>query len=406
MFQELNIKKYGSDFEDKIDKIEKKIPDVSNLVKKKTDFNTKITKVEGKIPNISGLSTSSELSSVKNKIPDIISLATSSALAALENKIPDITGLVTKADFDVKLKTISDRVTKNKSKHLLVENELKKLKAPDLSYFLGKSYFDADDGTQNLLVFQPARKCFKTFKNTAPIVFSPSDFIIEWKSKGLKDVIKCPDNSFAPALFTSTRPYPEFKRVYPKLNGSCLKQDKITFNHGFMVNIYIVYDLESNLNNIDPTIRNCLFGAVKLTKNNDIDKYKYSGYGIEFDSGGTFLFPDGSFGENLIFSLADMSSSVHANHKINNILVLGKGFIQGINDTTIYAEKTYSINFTKTKRKFCLSLHYNGDNSYLFVNGKEICKFKAKDSEIAPYPVCLGIISKDFSVDSMKKTGL
>ena len=97
-----------------------------------------------------------------------------------------------------------------------------------------------------------------------------------------------------------------------------------------------------------------------------------------------------------------MSSSVHA----NNILVLGNGFIQGINDTTIYAEKTYSINFTKTKRKFCLSLHYNGDNSYLFVNGKEICKFKAKDSEIAPYPLCLENISKDFSVDNMKKTGL
>ena len=66
-------------------------------------------------------------------------------------------------------------------------------------------------------------------------------------------------------------------------------------------------------------------------------------------------------------------------------------------------KKTYSINFTKTERKFCLSLHYNGDNSYLFVNGKEICKFKAKDSEIVHYPLCLGNISKDFSVDNMKR---
>ena len=70
-----------------------------------------------------------------------------------------------------------------------------------------------------------------------------------------------------------------------------------------------------------------------------------------------------------------MSSSVHANNKMN-ILVLGKDFTQGINDTTIYAEKTCSINFTKTKVKFCLSLHYNSDNSYLFVNGTEICKSK------------------------------
>ena len=149
-----------------------------------------------------------------------------------------------------------------------------------------------------------------------------------------------------------------------------------------------------------------MFGAVKLTKNNDIDKYKYSGYGIGFNSGGTFSFPDGSFGENLIIFGTDVSISVQANNKINNVLTLGKEFIQGINDTTIYAEKTYSINLTKTKVKLCLSLHYNGHNIYLFVNGKEICKFKARDSEIVPYPLCLGNISKEFSVDNMKKTGL
>ena len=66
----------------------------------------------------------------------------------------------------------------------------------------------------------------------------------------------------------------------------------------------------------------------------------------------------------------------------------------------------YSINFTVTKKKFCLSLHYNGENSYLFVNGTEIYKFKAKDSEIVASPLCLGNISKDWSTDNMKKTGL
>ena len=120
--------KDGSDFENKIDKIQKKIPDVSNLIKK-TDFNTKITEVEGKIPNISRLATSSVLTAVENKIPDMSSLATTSELNTVENKIPDITGLVSKTDFDAKLKVISDRVTKNKSKHLLVENELKKIKS-------------------------------------------------------------------------------------------------------------------------------------------------------------------------------------------------------------------------------------------------------------------------------------
>ena len=77
-----------------------------------------------------------------------------------------------------------------------------------------------------------------------------------------------------------------------------------------------------------------------------------------------------------------MSSSVHANNRTKNYLVLSKDFVQGLENTTIYAEKLYSINFTKTNTKSCLNLHYNGDNSYLFVNGTEIYKFKASDSEI------------------------
>ena len=69
-------------------------------------------------------------------------------------------------------------------------------------------------------------------------------------------------------------------------------------------------------------------------------------------------------------------------------------------------KKLYKISFTGKNKKFCLSLHYNGANSYLFVNGKEIHKFKAKGSEIVASPLCLGNISKDFSVDNMKKTEL
>ena len=87
-----------------------------------------------------------------------------------------------------------------------------------------------------------------------------------------------------------------------------------------------------------------------------------------------------------------------------NILVLGIGPTQGL-EHTLTAEKMYSINFTVTNRKFCLSLHYNGANSYLFVNGIEIYKFKAKDSEILVGPIFLWNISKDWSVDNVKKTG-
>ena len=101
-----------------------------------------------------------------------------------------------------------------------------------------------------------------------------------------------------------------------------------------------------------------------------------------------------------------MSGSSHANNKKNNILILSKDFVQGINGTTIYAEKLYSINFTENNKKFCLSLHYNGANRYLFVNGIEIHKFKAKDSEIVANLLCLGNVSKDFSANNMQKTGL
>ena len=87
-----------------------------------------------------------------------------------------------------------------------------------------------------------------------------------------------------------------------------------------------------------------------------------------------------------------------------DILLLGIVSTQGLQHT-LTAEEMYSINFTVTKKKFCLSLHYNGANSYLFVNGTEIYKFKAKDSEIVARPLCLGNISKDWSTNNMKKTG-
>ena len=87
-----------------------------------------------------------------------------------------------------------------------------------------------------------------------------------------------------------------------------------------------------------------------------------------------------------------------------DILVLGIGPTQGL-EHTLTAEKMYSINFTVTKKKFCLSLHYNGANSYLFVNYTEIYNFKANDSEIVATPLCLGNISKDWSEDIMKKAG-
>ena len=92
-----------------------------------------------------------------------------------------------------------------------------------------------------------------------------------------------------------------------------------------------------------------------------------------------------------------MSNTIHIDNKGKDILLLGRGPTQGL-ESTLTAEKIYIINFTVTKKKFYLSLHYNGSTSYLFVNGTEIIKFKAKDSAIAASPLCLGNISKDWSM--------
>ena len=146
-----------------------------------------------------------------------------------------------------------------------------------------------------------------------------------------------------------------------------------------------------------------MFGAVRLIKITDIDKYGYSGYEIGFDRISSFSFPNEGFGQNVIIFGIDMSSSAHVDNNKKDVLILAKGPTQRLGNT-LTAEKMYLINFIVTKKKLCLSLHFNGANS-LFVNGTEIHQSKAKDSEIVASPLCLGNISKDWLVDNLKKTG-
>ena len=110
-----------------------------------------------------------------------------------------------------------------------------------------------------------------------------------------------------------------------------------------------------------------------MTKKANIDKYGYSDYGIGFDRRSSFSFPGGVFGENVLIFGVYISFSAHIDNKEKYILVLRKGPTQRL-EHTLTGEKMFPINFTMTKKKFCLSLHYNGANSYLFVNGTEIYK--------------------------------
>ena len=150
-----------------------------------------------------------------------------------------------------------------------------------------------------------------------------NDYISQWKSKGLSnEIITAPS---APNNFLNSSLEYLGVKLKVRFSGSCLKQNAITYNHGKSVNIYIVYEINKKDNRTisDPTLENCLFGAVTLTENADIDEYKYSGYRYGFDRrssfpGGGFdrrSFPGGGFGQTVLIFRVDMSFSTHIDNK-------------------------------------------------------------------------------------------
>ena len=187
---------------------------------------------------------------------------------------------------------------------MLVQNELNQLKTFKSSYFIGKSHFD-EDGTQNYLVFQPIYRYFKL--NTTNTLY-----ILSWQSKGLS-------NENIDPLNTNFSPLTDYvgNKIRVKFTGSFLKQsNKIRYTHKTIVNIYIVYKLgASSSHNNDPSLKNCLFDAITLAKNADIDKYGYSGYGTGFDRRSSFSFPGVGFGQNVLIFAVDMSFSANIDNK-------------------------------------------------------------------------------------------
>ena len=201
------------------------------------------------------------------------------------------------------------------------------------------------------------------------------------------------------------------KGLHVFFSGNYFQQDIIAIPNN-VINIYCVYELDpiDFSRNSEFTIQNALFGAIEITKNANTSKYKYKGYGICFDESESFshVRKEGNFNHttlarNVIIFGADMSFSKHANNKANNIYVMGKNYIQKINDTTIYTEKMFYRNFTDPGKKFILSLHYNGHYSYLFVNGREELKFKTKADQIINKNLCLGNLSHDWTRDQSTK---
>ena len=198
---------------------------------------------------------------------------------------------------------------------------------------LNEAKYFSSEIFQNSLVFTPAQEYIKCFSGTTRIN--------SWKSNGMseeniKNITKSYSN-LAPT-FVDYHFIPDIN-----FNGHCLIND--IFIPKKVINLHISYILNPQLRNFntDFTLGNCLFGSVKLTKNADVDKYKYSGYSIGFDSRSEFLFTDGSFGKNG----ADVSSSVYNDNEEN--LIIGEGATQRLDDATFNSRRYISYEFYTTK---------------------------------------------------------
>ena len=171
---------------------------------------------------------------------------------------------------------------------------------------MGNTIFDGGDGSQVYLILQPLHRYVKIIANTK--------YISESKSKGLSDESIKPPPTSDKSLTPIINYYSYNIRV--KFNGSILRQSNVSYTHEKTVNIYIVYELAGSSSHFgNAMLKNCLFGAVTLTKNADIGKYGYSGYGTGFDRNSNFSFPGGGFGQNVLIFGAEMSSSVHTDNK-------------------------------------------------------------------------------------------
>ena len=240
--------------------------------------------------------------------------------------------------------------------------------------------------------------------------------ISTWKSTGIFNYY---GNSNMNAVGDTSEDLPDLKnngRMHVYLSDNHFQENIANIsNNNDAINIYCVYKLDPIASSRDTTftIQNTLFGAMQITKNADTSKYDYKGYSICFDERSQFghTITEGGRvhtvnGRNVLIFGADMSFSVHKTNRANHIYVMGDGFTQRIHDTTLYVVKNYYRNFTDPGKKFMLSLHYNGDDSYFFVNGRQELKFKCNTDQLNKEKLCIGNLSDEWTTSESEKTGL
>ena len=401
--------------DDKIDGVEKKKPDISGLATKTSlysylqtsTFNSKVTEVENKIKDadIIAKRAVTKANTIKNDLTAYEKKAeVATDITAIKNDYVTNASLTSQL-HDLKSQHITTEVTgidnntkKNASGILALENKLKQkediINENERELSFNRGFFFYKD--QSYLTYECKIGSF-AFGLT-------SRDISEWKSTGIYNYSS---DSNMNAVSNAKSNLPNLKnvcRMHVHLSGNHFQQNVVGIpNNGNVINIYCVYKLDPIASSRDTsfTIRNALFGAMQITKNaTDNSKNNYKGYGICVDEGSQFghTMSEGSRthitnGKNILIFGADMSFSVHRTNRASHIYIMGDGLTQGIHETTIYAEKKYFRNFTQPNVKFVLSLHYNSNDSYLFVNGRQELKFKCKTDQLVKEKLCLGNLS-------------
>ena len=389
--------------DDKIDGVEK-TPDISGLATKTSlnsylqtsTFNSKVTEVESKI-----------------KDADIIAKSAVTKENSIKSDLNDYAKKTDVANDYVTNANLTSRLNDLKSQHIATEvetiNDKTKKNASDILGFKSRLKQKEDIVNENEIglsfnrgLFYYLQQSYLVYECKVNSFAFNGKKITNWRSTGIFNYSDYYTMNGIEGTKTNLPILTNNKETYFLLQGNYFQQNDniiIPNNNKNVINIYVVYKLDpiSSTRNTDYAIQNSLFGAMKITKNANYSKNNYTGYGLCFDEGGEFgqTVKQGNFNRttnarNVIIFGVDMSSSIHATNRANNIYVMGKECIQGINDTTIYAEKLFYNNFTELGEKFVLSLHYSGDNSYLFANGRQELKSKAKDDQMTNEKLCIG----------------
>ena len=363
--------------DDKIDKVDKKIPDVSNLATKSSvtvlvrdlddridklkikeyakktslsnymltsDFSTKSTELEKKrkSADIIAKGAVTKANSVKSDLNDYAQKTNvANNITTIKNDYVSNASLTSKLNdlksqhIATEVKTIDDKTKKNSRDYLGLESRLKQKEDIVDEIQRENALTSGRDYYRDKMYLLYECKAF-SFKYT-------SRRINLWKSTGLNNYSTDSDMDDVSIATTSLPSLIDNGRMSVRLEGAYFKQMRLLHpSNDNIVNIYIVYLIDpiSNYRNTDYTVQNALFGGVNITKNAiDTSKHKYEGYGICFDESAMFSMGNINNSRNVLIFGVHENSVIHSNNKANNIFTMGNGFVQGINDTTLYAEK-------------------------------------------------------------------